>query len=78
MRVFCHMSYEDRLHQFNLFSLERRRLRADLILAFMVFKGEVDLYQSAFFAHPELGQEGTPTEYCKVQAEETLRVLFAL
>ncbi len=37
------MPYEERLRQVNLFSLERRRLRADLILAFKIFKGEVAL-----------------------------------
>ncbi len=46
----------------NLFSLERRRLRADLIQAFKIFKGEVELNQS------EPVYEGTPTDYCKDQA----------
>ncbi len=32
--------------------MERRRLRADLILAFKIFKGEVDLNPSEFFLHP--------------------------
>ncbi len=55
--------------QFNLFSLERRRLRADLILAFEIFNGEVDLNPSDFFLRPpEPGYEGTPTDYCKDQA----------
>ncbi len=38
----------------------------DLILAFKIFKGEVDLNSSS--AHPEPAYEGTPTEYCKDQA----------
>ncbi len=46
------MQYEERLRQLNLFSLERKRLRADLILAFKIFKGEVDLNPSDFFIHP--------------------------
>ncbi len=42
------MPYEESLHQVNLFSLERRRLRADLTLAFKMFKCEVDLNPSDF------------------------------
>ncbi len=44
--------YEERLRQLNLFSLERRRLRADLILAFNIFKGEVGLIPSDVFLRP--------------------------
>ncbi len=33
-------------------ALERRRLRADLILDFKIFKGEVDLNPSDFFLRP--------------------------
>ncbi len=38
-----------RLHSVNLFSLERRRLRDDLIQGFKVVKGEVDLIPSDFW-----------------------------
>ncbi len=48
--VLRHVPYEERLRQLNLFSLDRRRLRADVILAFS--KEEVDLYPSEFFPHP--------------------------
>ncbi len=51
VRGLRHMPYVKRLRQFN-FSLERRRLRADLILAFKIFKGEVDLNPSDFFHRP--------------------------
>ncbi len=44
--------YKGNLRQLNLFSLERRCLRADLILAFKIFKGEVDLNPSEFFLRP--------------------------
>ncbi len=43
VRGLRHLPYEERLRQLNLFSVERRRLRADLTLAFTIYKGEVDL-----------------------------------
>ncbi len=41
-----------KLRQLNLFSLERRRLRADLTLAFKMFKGEIDFNLPDFFLCP--------------------------
>ncbi len=52
VRGVRHVPYEKRLRQLNLFSLERRRLRADLILPFKIFKCEVDLNPSEFFLRP--------------------------
>ncbi len=52
VRGLRHVPYDERLRQLKLFSLERRRLLADLILAFTIFKGEVDLNPSEFFLRP--------------------------
>ncbi len=54
-----HVPYEERLRQLNLFSLERRRPVGALILAFKIFKGEVDLNPSEFFLRsPGAGLRG--------------------
>ncbi len=52
VRGFRHVPYEGRLRQLYIFSLECRRLRADLILAFKVSKDEVDLSSFDFFFRP--------------------------
>ncbi len=49
VRSLRHVPYEERLRQL---LAERRRLRADLILAFKIFKEEVDLNPSEFFLRP--------------------------
>ncbi len=46
------MSYEVRLRPLIIFSLERRRLRGDLILANNIFDGHLDLPQAEFFEAP--------------------------
>ncbi len=55
VRGFRQVPYNERLRQLNLISLERRRLRADFILAFKIFKGEVDLSPSDLFLRPLRG-----------------------
>ncbi len=46
------LPYEDRRRRLNIFSLERRRLRGDPILAYNILHGRLDLPKAEFFEAP--------------------------
>ncbi len=46
------LSYEDRLRRSNLFTIERRLLRRDLILAYKLFQGRLNATLDEIFETP--------------------------
>ncbi len=48
----CHLPYEERLQRLGLHSLQRRRLRDDLITAIKIFKDLLDIDPNLFFLPP--------------------------
>ncbi len=53
-RQVCHESYQERLLKLNIFLLEYMCIHIDLIPAFKIFKGEIDVSPSYFFGRPPL------------------------
>ncbi len=58
-----HLSYEERQQRLGLHSLQRRRLRDDLITTFKIFKGLLDIDPNLLFLPPALrGLRGHPVK----------------
>ena len=56
LRGLQHLSCEDRLRELGLFSLEKRKLRSDLIAAFQCLKGTYKQESSQLFERLDNGR----------------------
>ncbi len=64
-----HLPYEERLQRLGLYSVQQRRLRADLIPAFKILTGLWDIDPNLFSFLPlDAALGGTPSRYSKVRA----------
>ena len=62
------LSYRERLDRLGLFSLERRRLKCDLIEVFKIMRG-IDQLDSQYL-FPKVGESKTGGHRFKVRGEE--------
>ena len=72
-----HVNYEDRLRTLDLFSMERRRLRGDLIETFKITKGFTNVPKDSLFnPAPRVGTRGHQLKLKKPHSRLQLRANF--
>lgn len=70
------MEYSDRLRSLDLFSLERRRMRGDLIETFKILKGLTDSGKHLFSLNGNTALRGHEMKLAKPQASNNARAHF--
>jgi len=68
IRGLEYLSYEDRLRELGLFTLEKRRLRGDLLAAFQYLKGAYRKYGEGLFER--VCSDRTSGNACKIKRED--------
>ena len=72
-----HVEYEERLKTLNLYSMERRRLRGDLIETFKIVHGLIGISRDALFdLAPQVGTRGHQLKLKKPCSRLQLRANF--